>query len=79
LRSNEGERIDIVHWDTMENAQTAMDLFIGHPSTKRFEEVIYPSSIKMMHLEAYQEILNLYNAKIIFTSDMFKLDTPGNC
>ncbi len=51
LKSSEGAWVDIVHWETMEDAQAAMDSFMGHPSTKKFGEVIDPSSIKMMHLK----------------------------
>jgi len=51
LKSSEDEWVDIVHWETMEDAQTAMNSFIGHPSTKKFGEVIDPSTIKMMHLQ----------------------------
>lgn len=51
LKSGEGEWVDIVHWETMEDAQAAMNAFIGHTSTKKFGEIIDPSSIKMMHLE----------------------------
>ncbi len=51
LKSSEGEWVDIVHWETMEDAQAAMNSFMDHPSTKKFGEVIDPSSIKMMHLE----------------------------
>ncbi|MEK7462868.1 MAG: antibiotic biosynthesis monooxygenase [Patescibacteria group bacterium] len=55
LKSSEGEWVDIVHWETMEDAQTAMNSFMGHPSTKKFGEVIDPSSIKMMHLEVVKK------------------------
>lgn len=51
LKSSEGEWVDIVHWETMEDAQAAMNSFMVHQSTKKFGEVIDPSSIKMMHLE----------------------------
>lgn len=51
LKSDEGEWVDIVHWETMEDAQAAMQNFTGNPSTKKFVEVIDNSSIKMMHLE----------------------------
>ena len=51
LKSSEGEWVDIVHWETMEDAQKAMQDFMGHSSTKKFGEVIDPSSIKMLHLE----------------------------
>ncbi len=51
LKSGDGEWIDIVRWETMEDAQKAMQDFMGNPSTKRFGETIDPSSIKMMHLE----------------------------
>lgn len=50
-KSSEGEWVDIVHWETMGDAQAAMNLFMGHPSTKKFGEVIEPASIKMIHLE----------------------------
>lgn len=51
LKSSESEWVDIIHWETIEDAQAAMQNFMGSPSTKRFVEVIDDSSIKMMHLE----------------------------
>lgn len=55
LRSSEGEWVDIVRWETMEDAQTAMNNFMGNPSTKRFVEIIDDSSIKMLHLEVVKK------------------------
>lgn len=55
LKSKDGEWVDIVHWETMEDAQAAMNAFMGHPSTKKFAEVIDPASIKMMHLEVVKK------------------------
>lgn len=49
-KSSEGEWVDIVHWETMEDAQAAMQNFMGSPSTKKFVEIIDDSSVKMMHL-----------------------------
>lgn len=51
LKSADGEWVDIVHWETMKDAQAAMQNFMGSPSTKKIVEVIDDSSIKMMHLE----------------------------
>lgn len=51
LKSDDGEWVDILHWKTMEDAQKAMQDMMASPSTKKFNEVIDPSSIKMMHLE----------------------------
>ncbi len=55
LKSSDEEWIDIVRWETMEDAQKAMQNFMGHPSTKKFGEVIDPSSIKMMHCEVVKK------------------------
>jgi heme-degrading monooxygenase HmoA len=55
LKSSEGEWIDIVHWETIEDAQTAMNSFMGHHSTKRFAEIVDPPSIKMMHLKVVKK------------------------
>ncbi len=55
LKSSEGEWVDIIHWETMEDAQAAMNSFMDHPSTKKFGEVIDSSSIKMMHLEVVKK------------------------
>ena len=55
LKSSEGEWVDIIHWETMEDAQAAMNSFMGHPSTKKFGQVVDPSSIKMMHLELVKQ------------------------
>ena len=35
-KSTEGGWVDIVHWETMEDAQVAMQKFMGHPSTEKF-------------------------------------------
>lgn len=50
LKSDNGEWVDIVHWETMEDATAAMQGFLGHASTKKFEDVIDPTTVKMMHL-----------------------------
>ena len=55
LKSSDEEWIDIVRWETMEDAQKAMQNFMGHPSTKKIGEVIDPSSIKMMHCEVVKK------------------------
>lgn len=55
LKSGDGEWVDIVHWESIEDAQAAMNAFMGHPSTKEFGEVIDPSSIKMMHLKVVKK------------------------
>lgn len=51
LKSGEGEWVDIIHWETMEDPKNATQDFMSHPSTKRFIEVTDHSSIKMMHLD----------------------------
>lgn len=50
LKSEEGIWIDIVHWESIEDAEAAMKNFLGHPSTKKFEQIIDTSTVKMMHL-----------------------------
>lgn len=51
LKSSNGTWVDIVHWESIEDAQAAMNSFMGHPSTQAFGGVIDPSTIVMMHLE----------------------------
>ncbi len=55
LKSADGEWIDIVRWETIDDAQKAMQNFTGHPSTKKFGEIIDPTSIKMMHCEVVKK------------------------
>lgn len=55
LKSGNDEWIDILHWKTMEDAQKAMRNMMDHPSTKKFNEIIDPSSIKIMHLEVMKK------------------------
>ena len=51
LKSEDGTWMDIVHFKTMEDAQEAMQKFVGHPSTKAFEEAIDPATAQMRHFE----------------------------
>lgn len=51
LKSAQGQWVDIARWETMMDAQKAMQAFMGHPATRTFGEIIVPSSIKIMHLE----------------------------
>jgi hypothetical protein len=51
LKADDGTWFDIVHFETMADAQSAMQNFLGHPSTKAFEEAIDPSTAQMRHFE----------------------------
>lgn len=51
LKADDGTWLDIVHFETMEDAQAAMQSFLGQPSTKAFEEAIDPATAQMRHFE----------------------------
>lgn len=51
LKSDDGTWFDIVHFETMEDAQAAMQDFLGQSSTNAFEEAIDPATAQMRHFE----------------------------
>lgn len=54
-KSSEGEWVDIVHWETMEDAEADEKAFMEHPSTKKFVEMIDLSSMKMVRWEVIKK------------------------
>jgi hypothetical protein len=42
--------LDMVRWTSMEDAQSAMNKFMNEPGAKKFEEMIDPSTVQIMHL-----------------------------
>lgn len=60
LKDKDGQWVDILHWNSMEEAQKAAELMMGNPTTQGFMQKIDPSSVKMLHLtqiKSWQVIL----------------------
>lgn len=51
LIGNDGEWVDIVYWESLENAQKAQEATMGSEICMPMFQKIDPSSIKMLHLE----------------------------
>ena len=51
LKDKEGQWVDILHWNSMEEAQKAAEVMMKNPATQGFMQKIDPSSVKMLHLE----------------------------
>ena len=51
LKGNEGEWVDIVYWESLENAQKAQEAAMGSETCMPMFHKIDPNSIKMLHLE----------------------------
>ncbi len=51
LKDKDGQWVDILHWNSMEEAQKAAEVMISDPATQDFMQKIDPSSVKMLHLE----------------------------
>src|SRR3989338_4376815 len=50
LKDKDGGWVDILHWNSMEEAQKAAEVMMSDPRTQGFMQKIDPSSVKMMHL-----------------------------
>lgn len=50
LKGEDGQWADILHWNSMEEAQKAAQVMMGDPATQGFMQKIDPSSVKMLHL-----------------------------
>ncbi len=50
LKDKDGQWIDILHWNSMEEAQRAAEVMMKEPTTQGFMQKIDPSSVKMLHL-----------------------------
>ena len=51
LKSQEGEWVDIVHWESLEDAQKAQEAAMGSETCMPMFHKIDLNSIKMLHLE----------------------------
>lgn len=51
LKDKDGQWVDILHWNSMEEAQKATEVMMSDPATQGFMQKIDPSSVKMLHLE----------------------------
>lgn len=51
LKDQEGEWVDIVYWESLEDAQKAQEAAMGSEICMPMFHKIDPSSIKMLHLE----------------------------
>ena len=55
LKDKDGQWVDILHWNSMEEAQKAAEVMMGDPATQGFMQKIDPSSVKMLHLEVVKK------------------------
>lgn len=51
LKDKNGLWVDILHWNSMEEAQRAAEVMMKEPTTQGFMQKIDPSTVKMLHLE----------------------------
>ena len=51
LKDKDGQWVDILHWNSMEEAQKAAEVMMSDPGAQGFMQKIDPSSVKMLHLE----------------------------
>lgn len=49
LRGDDGRWMDIVRFDSLENAQAAFQAFAGHPSVQAFEKMLDLGDVTMSH------------------------------
>ena len=50
LKDKDCQWIDILHWNSMEEAQKAAEIMMKEPTAQGFMQKIDPSSVKMFHL-----------------------------
>ena len=50
LKNENGQWFDILHWASMEEAQTAAQVMMREPTCQQFIQMINPQSIQMFHL-----------------------------
>lgn len=51
LKDEEGQWIDVLHWETIAQAQAAAQAMLQEPACQGFIRMIEPQSVKMLHLE----------------------------
>lgn len=49
LKTEDGTWLDVVHFETMKDAEASAKGFLGNPETKAFEDAIDPASASMNH------------------------------
>jgi hypothetical protein len=49
VKGDDGEWVDIVHWQSLDAAQRAADTIMSEPSAEAFMQMIDPSTIQMRH------------------------------
>jgi heme-degrading monooxygenase HmoA len=49
LRSDDGSWIDLVRFDSLDEARAAFEAFAGHPSAGAFEKMLDVSSVAVSH------------------------------
>ncbi|MBI4085339.1 MAG: hypothetical protein HY432_02420 [Candidatus Liptonbacteria bacterium] len=55
LKDKDGQWVDILHWNSMEEAHKAAEVMMSDPATQDFMQKIDPSSVKMLHLEVVKK------------------------
>ncbi len=50
LKGEDGQWVDILHWNSIEEAQKASEMLLKEPAAQGFIRKIDPTSIKMLHL-----------------------------
>ena len=51
LKDKDGQWVDILHWNSIGEAQKAAEVMMTDSATQGFMQKIDPSSVKMLHLE----------------------------
>ena len=51
LKDKDGQWVDNLHWNSMEEAQKAAEVMMSDSTRQGFMQKIDPSSVKLMHLE----------------------------
>ena len=51
LKSDDDLWVDVLHWNSMGEAQKAAEVMMDDPATQGLMQKIDPSSVKMLHLE----------------------------
>lgn len=54
LKGEDGQWFDILHWQSMDEAQSAAQVMMQEPACQQFIKMIDPKSIQMFHLVRQQ-------------------------
>ena len=52
LKAGEGEWIDVIHWQSMEDAHRAAAMVMARPAAARLQGIIDGASVRMYHAHA---------------------------